>query len=226
MLFVAASFTVSSQAYAYLLDPYNVVWQFDGRGSASPGGPETEFLGSLRFNAPTVYVSAIPATSTTSADVTFGFIGNSVFQNSAAGAGSDGVSSGPPLTNDGSVIEAGTILHPTSVTWGEGKIGLDLVDVDGVAFDAGFSNPAGGFLPPETPPDISLFESRAITFYQSFCSDAETSCAQGGGVRQFLPIYSITIDRFVEGVPEPGALGLGALACLGLAALRLTLRAD
>ena len=95
---------------------------------------------------------------------------------------------------------------------------INLIDVDGHALDgAPPSGPAGtfSFFPPPYAPDISLFETAVIGIEQLRCQDIDrlgSFCAAGGGVLSFWPTFTITIDRFVDPVPEPAALGLLGLA--------------
>jgi hypothetical protein len=119
---------------------------------------------------------------------------------------------------------------------GISNTGLDvyLTNADGTAFPGSISdfatiNEQVEALPDHAP-SIDLFENRSLTIFEEVCYDivgpgtSVSLCSQGGGERYAVAVFGLTIDRFVDPVPEPSSLALGAVALLAVSALRRAAR--
>jgi len=205
LLFSVFAFAASSPAWAYPLNPYQVIWPFEGHGAAAGGGPQHSFTGQLEFSDPslaptltwTLYADGDPTPST-------GFVDLSLVDGEA------GVSSDFLSGQGGGIYD----VSPPLVA---GLLRIGLQDYDGVALDSSSVDPAGFLLPPSYAPDIGSFESQSFVFYAEECFDVpplDSFCSNGGGSRYQIDLFDITIDRFVDPVPEPASVVLGALALL------------
>ncbi|HTO71203.1 MAG TPA: hypothetical protein VMR31_15175, partial [Myxococcota bacterium] len=132
----------------------------------------------------------------------------------AVGDGS-GAPGSPDYVSVGSMytyLSAPSLLHPYSVYWGNGLWQLLLRDGDGTAW-SGLTGP----LPPASPPDAGVFETRDIQLLQQSCEDfGHGTCT--GGFTESTVLYDVTIDAFT--VPEPSVLASSLLALAACLAAR------
>jgi hypothetical protein len=211
LLTLLAVFAVSSPALAYPLNSYQVVWAFEGHGAVSAGAPEHAVTGELKFSDP-AFGPSVTLTAFADGDPTriSGFV-NAAIVDAQAGVVSDSIAG-----------SGGGFYETSSAIPFRGLLRINLNDTDGVALDEGAVDPNGFFLPPSFAPDIAQFDVKQIVSYGELCTDSPFfgSCASGGGLRYPIDTFAITIDRFVDPVPEPARLELGALALIAARLVR------
>src|SRR5262245_3110341 len=217
------AFVGSSPAWAYPLSDGSAIWAFEAHGSDSFGGATHTFSGELHVASYGVWITA---TADGSPSLFLSALAmNTVLYNDTPGIG-------PDLLVGGGAYGLGTVdstpsflVRPASPNWGAAMVSPNFVDQDSMAFDAAYPIPSGGWGPPGYAPDIALFETHQLDVFQDQCIDIDTVsyvsyCSQGGGFHRELQVFTITVDRFVDPVPEPGGLALAVFALAVAAALR------
>jgi hypothetical protein len=131
----------------------------------------------------------------------------------------DGSGGNPDTVSIFNVLGDGELVMHTQPGWAifEADGLLSLIDVDGTAWTG--LNPRTGDVPPDYPPDISVFETHEIDL-NLFAFSLTGGTEQPGGQLR------IRIDGFPVPAPEPGTGVLALAALAGLAAVRSSARAS